>query len=61
MNQSGQVKNERSLNFGDAGTHFKQATPFFQVPLQTRRRDFRLRPVADAIAVYDSLDSPFPI
>ena len=42
-----------STNFGDSGTHV-QGTSFFQVPLQTRRSNFRFQPLADSVAVYDS-------
>ncbi len=49
-----------TTNFGDAGTHFARPTPFFQVPLQTFRCRFRLRPYAQAVAVYDSFQEMLP-
>jgi hypothetical protein len=47
-------------NFGDAGTHFAQASRFFQVPLQDFRRSFRFGPLATAVAVYDSYQEMLP-
>ena len=41
-------------NFGDAGTHFSRATPFFQVPLQQHKNEFVLLEMAASIAIYDS-------
>lgn len=49
-----------TTNFGDAGTHFTHATRFFQVPLQTRRRDFRFLPLAESDAVYDTFHELLP-
>lgn len=43
-----------TTNFGDRGTHFARSTSFFQVPLQSLRRHFRLQPFDEAVAVYDS-------
>ena len=48
-----------TTNFGDSGTHIK-GTSFFQVPLQTRRTRFRLQPLAEAVAVYDSFQEMLP-
>ncbi|MAU00160.1 MAG: hypothetical protein CL608_23720 [Anaerolineaceae bacterium] len=48
-----------STNFGDSGTHV-HGTSFFQVPLQTRRVNFRFQPLADAVAVYDSFQEMLP-
>jgi hypothetical protein len=47
-------------NFGDAGTHFDRSTAFFQVPLQTRKRDFCFQPLDDTLAVYDSFLEMLP-
>ena len=49
-----------TTNFGDIGTHFDQATQFFQVPLQTRRQRFRLGSFDESIAVYDSFQEMLP-
>lgn len=49
-----------STNFGDAGTHFADQSRYFQVPLQTRRREFRFQPLDDSIAVYDSYQEMLP-
>ena len=49
-----------TTHFGDAGTHFIRPTPFFQVPLQTERRQFRLHPMADSLAVYDAFQEILP-
>lgn len=46
--------------FGDPGTHFTHATDVFQVPLQNIRADFRLPPLSDALAVYDSFFELLP-
>ncbi len=48
-----------TTNYGDSGTHVR-GTNFFQVPLQTRRADFRLQPLADSVAVYDSFQEMLP-
>ncbi len=47
-------RESHTTNFGDAGTHFGQATPFFQVPLQHFRETYRLRGLDSARGVYDS-------
>jgi hypothetical protein len=39
---------------GDAGTHFAQASRFFEVPLQRGKCHYDFKPLADADAVYDS-------
>ncbi len=49
-----------TTNFGDIGTHFHQATHFFQAPLQTKQRQYRLKPLADSVAVYDSFQEMLP-
>jgi hypothetical protein len=49
-----------TTNTGEPGTHFEQATPFFQVPLQQRRRDFRFLPLDEAVAVYDGFYELLP-
>jgi hypothetical protein len=49
-----------STNFGDAGTHFQQTSNYFQVPLQTLRREFRFQPLNEAVAVYDSFQEILP-
>ncbi|MCA9919560.1 MAG: hypothetical protein KC445_16490, partial [Anaerolineales bacterium] len=48
-----------TTNYGDSGTHVR-GTHFFQVPLQTRRADFRLQPLAASVAVYDSFQEMLP-
>lgn len=48
-----------SSNFGDSGTHVR-GTSFFQVPLQTRRANFRFQPLADAVVLYDSFQEMLP-
>ncbi|WP_420645235.1 hypothetical protein [Candidatus Leptofilum sp.] len=48
-----------TTNFGDAGTHV-HGTSFFQVPLQTRRTSFRLQPLDESVAVYDSFQEMLP-
>ncbi len=48
-----------STNFGDSGTHVR-GTSFFQVPLQTRRVNFRFQALADSVAVYDSFQEMLP-
>ncbi len=42
-----------TTNFGEPGTHFKQATALFQTPLQNYRASFRFQSLDDSIAVYD--------
>ncbi len=49
-----------STNFGEPGVHFARGTNFFQVPLQSRRRRFRLLPLASAVAVYDAFQEMLP-
>lgn len=48
-----------TTNYGDSGTHVR-GTNFFQVPLQTRRADFRLQPLAASVALYDSFQEMLP-
>jgi hypothetical protein len=45
---------------GDPGTHFAQASHFFQVPLQNFKRDFRFQPFGQAPAVYDAFFEILP-
>ncbi|HEY4722404.1 MAG TPA: hypothetical protein VII92_11180, partial [Anaerolineae bacterium] len=40
--------------WGDVGTHFTQATRFFQVPLQRGKWEYDFNSWADSVAVYDS-------
>ncbi len=49
-----------TTNFGDAGTHFRQRTQFFQVPLQTFRRTYRLCGLNQSAAVYDTFQEMRP-
>lgn len=49
-----------TTNFGDAGTHFRQRTQFFQVPLQTFRREYRLCGLEQSTAVYDAFQEMRP-
>lgn len=48
-----------TTNFGDVGIHV-QGTTFFQVPLQTRRAQFRWQYLENAVAVYDSFQEILP-
>ena len=43
-----------TTGWGDAGTHFTQASRFFQVPLQRSQQTYEFRALDDAWAVYDS-------
>jgi hypothetical protein len=45
---------------GDAGTHFKQPSYYFQVPLQNYKRDYRFQSFDDAPAVYDAFYEILP-
>ncbi|HKZ55303.1 MAG TPA: hypothetical protein VJ123_07475 [Anaerolineales bacterium] len=49
-----------TTGFGDAGAHFARETRFFQVPLQGEAKDFRLKPLDDSCAVYDSFFEILP-
>lgn len=49
-----------TTNFGEVGTHFQQETDFFQVPLQTRRRQYRLHGLDRSLAVYDTFQEMTP-
>lgn len=40
--------------WGDAGTHFAQASRFFQVPLQRGKQHYDFNSLNDSVAVYDS-------
>ena len=48
-----------TTNYGDSGTHVR-GTSFFQVPLQTRRANFRLQTLAKSVAIYDSFQELLP-
>jgi hypothetical protein len=50
----------QATNFGDAGAHFNQPTPRFQVPLQNFRGQYRFRTLQQSAAVYDSFHEPLP-
>ena len=43
-----------TTGWGDAGTHFARASRFFQVPLERGKQQYYFKPLAEAIAVYDS-------
>jgi hypothetical protein len=43
-----------TTGWGDAGTHFDQASRFFQVPLQCGKQHYVFNSLDDAVAVYDS-------
>ncbi len=43
-----------ATGWGDAGTHFDQASRFFQVPLQRGKRRYDFLALDEALAVYDS-------
>ena len=43
-----------TTGWGDAGTHFAQASRFFQVPLQRGKQHYDFNPLDDSVAVYDS-------
>ncbi len=47
-------------NFGEKGFHFKKSSPFFQVPLQTHRQNFRFPSLDDSLAVYDVFQEMMP-
>lgn len=49
-----------ATGFGDRGTHFSRPTRFFQVPLQAGPTGWRLLPLDDALAVYDSFYELLP-
>lgn len=49
-----------STGTGDAGTHFSQASSFFQVPLQQEKTSYQLKPLDDSLAVYDSFFEILP-
>ncbi len=49
-----------STGTGDAGTHFSQASSFFQVPLQQEKTSYQLKPLEDSLAVYDSFFEILP-
>jgi hypothetical protein len=43
-----------TTGWGDAGTHFDQASRFFQVPLQSGKLHYEFSHLDEAVAVYDS-------
>ncbi len=43
-----------TTGWGDVGTHFAQASRFFQVPLQCGKRKYDFNAIDDSVAVYDS-------
>lgn len=49
-----------TTNPGAPGTHFAHATPYFRVPMQALRRDFRFQPFDAAAAVYDGFYELLP-
>ncbi|MDE3089644.1 MAG: hypothetical protein KGJ80_09735 [Chloroflexota bacterium] len=49
-----------TTGMGDAGTHFEQSTPFFQVPLLQSKDDFAFKEFAASVAVYDSFFEILP-
>jgi len=49
-----------ATGFGDAGTHFSAPSHFFQVPMQNFQDRFRLQPLDQAPAVYDSFFEILP-
>jgi hypothetical protein len=44
----------QTTGWGDAGTHFAQASRFFQVPLQRSKQRYNFNSLDDSVAVYDS-------
>jgi hypothetical protein len=50
----------QTTGFGDAGTHFAAATPFFQAPLERGKTEYHFLPRAQALAVYDSFFELLP-
>ncbi|MDD5370162.1 MAG: glycosyltransferase family 2 protein [Anaerolineaceae bacterium] len=49
-----------STGFGDVGTHFPKATPFFQAPLQLGKRSYNFKSFDRSFAVYDSFFELLP-
>ncbi len=49
-----------ATGFGDAGTHFRNATAFFQTPLQLVKSAYRFKPLDQSLAVYDSFFELLP-
>jgi len=43
-----------TTGWGDTGTHFTQASRFFQVPLQRGKQHYDFNPLDDSVTVYDS-------
>jgi hypothetical protein len=50
----------QATGFGDAGTHFAAATPFFQAPLEYGKQDYAFLSLQEALAVYDSFFEILP-
>jgi hypothetical protein len=50
----------QATGFGDAGTHFAAATPFFQAPLERGKTEYHFLPHPQALAVYDSFFELLP-
>lgn len=46
--------------FGDVGTHFAQATSYFQVPLQREQTQYQFKALTDSDCVYDSFFEILP-
>ena len=44
----------QATGWGDAGTHFAQASHFFQVPLQRGKQTYDFKTLDESVAVYDS-------
>ena len=49
-----------STNFGETGTHFNESSSYFQVPLQSLKREYCFQPLDEATAVYDSFQEILP-
>ena len=50
-----------TTGFGDAGTHFKNGTSYFQVPLQQSPLSFRFQKMESSNSVYDSFMEILPV
>ncbi len=49
-----------TVAWGDAGSHFDAATGWLQAPVQLRSEGYRLAPLDDSLAVYDSFFELLP-
>ena len=49
-----------TVAWGDAGSHFDAATGWLQAPVQLRSEGYRLTPLDDSLAVYDSFFELLP-